>query len=294
MKSFKRMLRLVLVMFVSLCLAWKAKAQTLPEPDFTAIKEWYNIIKWTYDHTGQINIIVSPKNDGPQTHRLFIMRYFDEDGLDVVDTHYTQVVGLGYNTPPGQNEKVYAGAPEEYKLKKVKSASIYRILEDGSIVPQAAPAKNNGTAFNAKPHPAKNEPLKTNTTSKNNGTCSFEVQPQSKATTAFSMGLMKSLIYERYSFQVNTGGLSSPNKIGVTYLNIQQEAAYTNGGGVHRTQSGAPPNATIYPFTAKYIVCKQFSNALTRTQYECKFVAFKANNGNWDNAVDGVPQVTSL
>ncbi|MEP6673887.1 MAG: hypothetical protein ABJA78_01985 [Ferruginibacter sp.] len=294
MKPIKKIFRLVVVVFISIFLAGKAKAQTLPEPDFTTIKEWYNIIKWTYDHSGQINIIVSPKNDGPQTHRFFIMRYFDEDGLDIVDTHYTQIIGLGYNTAPGQNEKVYAGAPEEYKLKKVTSVAIYRILEDGSIVPQAAPAKKNRTSSNTVPQPDKKELPKTNTTTTDNGNCSFEVQPQSKAGTPFSTGLMKSLIYERYSFQVNTGGLSSPSKIGVTYLNLQPGAAYTNGSGANRSQNGAPPNATIFPFTAKYIVCKQFSNATTRTQYECKFVAFKANNGNWDNAVDGVPKITFL
>lgn len=294
MSTIKKYSRLITVTLISLFLFGNVKAQTLPEPDFTTIKEWYDIIKWSYDHTGQINIIVSPKNQGPQTHRIFLMRYFDEDGLDIVDTHYTQVIGLGYNTQPGQNEKVYAGAPEEYKLKKVTSVAIYRMLEDGSIVPQAAPTKNNRAATNTRQQQDKKLPVQTNMKTVNNGSCSFEAQPQSKASTPFSMGLMKSLIYERYSFQVNTGGLSSPNKIGVTYLNLQQGASYKNGGGVNRSQNGAPPNAIIYPFNAKYIVCKQFSNATTRTQYECKFVAFKANNGNWDNAVDGVPQITSL
>lgn len=294
MNHIKKSYRLIIVTFISFFLLGNLKAQMLPEPDFTTIKEWYNVIKWSYDHTGQINIIVSPKNEGPQTHRIFLMRYFDEDGLDIVDTHYTQLIGLGYNTQPGQNEKVYAGAPEEYKLKKVMSVAIYRMLEDGSIVPQAAPAKSNRAANNNRPQQDKTEPVPSTMKTAGNSICSYEVQPQSKASTPFSVALIKSLIYERYSFQVNTGGLSSPNKIGVTYLNLHQGASYKNSGGVNRAQNGAPPNAIIYPYTAKYIVCKQFNNATTRTQYESKFVAFKANNGNWDNAVDGVPQITTL
>lgn len=288
-KTFKKLCNLAIVCLLIVITAFDINAQTLPEPDFTAIKEWYNIVKWTYESTGQINIIVSPKNEGPQTHRFFIMRYFDEDGIDVVDTHYTQIIGLGYNTPPSQREKVYAGAPEEYNLKKVKSVAVYRLLEDGSIVPQTSSAKKDGASVIK----AKN-PTAVNTNNNTPVDCSFNVQPQSKAGTPFSQALIKSLIYERYSFEVNTGGLSSPNKVGVTYLSIQQSSSYTNGGGVHRPQSGAPPNAVIYPFSAKYIVCKQYKNAVTRTQYESNFVSFKANNGNWDCAVDGVPKITNL
>lgn len=132
------------------------------------------------------------------------------------------------------------------------------------------------------------------------GDCSFEKYPALGSSNRFSEALVKSALYGSYSFETDTGGLSSPLAVGITFLKIQILNSYTNtvtivpGRGAQRKHDGAPVGATIYRFHAKYIVCRKYSNATRRTQYESDNVCFKAKNGNWDCPVDSVPQITEL
>ena len=133
-----------------------------------------------------------------------------------------------------------------------------------------------------------------------NADCSFEKYSALGSAGKFSEALIKSALYERYSFETETGGLSSPLAVGETFLNIKLLGSYTNtvtvipGRGAQRKHDGAPVGATIYRFHAKYIVCRKYKNATRRTQYESDNVCFKAKNGNWDCPVDSVPQITEL
>jgi hypothetical protein len=282
---------------VGLAMAGKVKAQDaqLPQPDFSAMEQWYEIIKWSYDDTGKLKIVAKPKEEPPHTHRQFVIRYFDADGVDLLDYNATQIVGLGYGTPAGQLERAEAGAPYESQARKVKKIVVYRVRDDGSLV--EPPAKKEKQTEGERADTPKQQ---RQDTTGNDQNCSFDAPPAVTPNTKFSEQLIKSVLYERYSFEANAGGLSSPEKIGVSVLNIQTGKPYTNtvtvipGRGAQRKQDGAPPNATIYPFTAKYIVCKKYSKETVRTQYESNFVCFKDRTGNWNCPVDGVPKITYL
>jgi hypothetical protein len=133
-----------------------------------------------------------------------------------------------------------------------------------------------------------------------NGDCSFDTYPEVKSSMKFSETFIKAELYERYKFEMNTGGLTSPLAVGLKFLNIQTGSPYTNtvtvvpGRGAQRKQDGAPVNEKIYPFKAKYIVCRKYSKEITRTQYESDFVCFLDRGGNWSCPVDGVPKITHL
>ncbi|MDQ6759733.1 MAG: hypothetical protein M3Z32_07700 [Acidobacteriota bacterium] len=76
-----------------------------------------------------------------------------------------------------------------------------------------------------------------------------------------------------------------------TYPEVKSSVTVVPGRGAQRKQDGAPVNEKIYPFKAKYIVCRKYSR-ITRTQYESDFVCFLDRGGNWSCPVDGVPKIT--
>lgn len=276
--------------------AVKTKAQTLPEPNFSAMEQYYEIIKWTYDDTGYLRMIVKPKEDPPHTHRGFVIRYFDADDVDLRDYNSTQIVGLGYGTPAGQSEKVEAGAPYESQVGKVKKVIVYRLRDDGSLV---EPPKKENSA-NKKNPAQENQPSANGATeAASTGDCSFNKLTEVKASDKFSESLVKKALYERYAFEANTGGLTAPGAIGVAILDIKIAKSYANTvtntvRGPQRKQDGAPVNATIYPFKAKYVVCKKYAKETVKTQYESDFVCFKDKTANWNCPVGGVPKITYL
>lgn len=276
--------------------AFTTKAQTLPEPNFSAMEQYYEIVKWTYDDTGYLRMIVKPKEDPPHTHRNFVVRYFDADDIDLRDYNSTQIVGLGYGTPAGQAEKVEAGAPYESQVGKVKKVVVYRVRDDGTLV---EPPKKESSA-NKKNPPTENQPSANGATdaAQSGGGCSFTAQPAVKPSDKFSEQLVKSALYEFYSSQANTGGISSPGAIGVTFLNIEIGKSFANtvtqtARGPQRKHDGAPVGATIYPFHAKYIVCEKYSKETVKKQIENDFVCFIDRTGNWNCPPNGVPQITS-
>lgn len=111
------------------------KMAAIPAPNFSAMEQWYEIVKWTYDDSnGKLSLIIKPKDDPPHTHRQFTVRYFDADGVDLLDYNATQLVGLGYNTPSGQLERVEAGAPYESQAGKIRKVVVYRIRDDGQLI----------------------------------------------------------------------------------------------------------------------------------------------------------------
>ncbi|BCM89704.1 hypothetical protein IAD21_01551 [Abditibacteriota bacterium] len=286
----------------------------LPMPDFSVMELWYEVVKWNYDNTGKITFVVKAKNPAPQLHRLFSVRYIDADGIDVIEPAH--IITFGYGTAQGQPERVEASAPGESQIKRVKTFIVYRILDDGSLAGPAPVA--NTVPQNVSPATTTNHaPTKTPGAVKNGGKpanqtktkpamanmdpdCFSHKPPPSNAKMKFSEALIKSLLYERYSFETDIGGLSSPAAIGVKYLSIRLGKSYKNtitvvpGRGAQRRNDAAPPYTTIYNFTAKYIVCRKYSDSVVRTQYESDFAAFKAKNGNWDCGVDSVPKITTL
>lgn len=93
------------------------------------------------------------------------------------------------------------------------------------------------------------------------------------AVYLFSETIIKRLLYERYSYETSGGSLTSSKQVGVTPINIHTLPSYTNtvtvvaGRGAQRKYDGAPVNATIYPFIAHYVVCKQIGGETIQTTY---------------------------
>lgn len=302
--TFWALLMALILAFAPQCA--RAQDPRLPKPDFSEMEKDYEIIKWTYEPSGYIRLVMKPKHDGPHDTK-YGFKFFDADGV-TVDGPKT-IFNNGYSTPAGEVERGEAYAPDEGGMRKVKSVIVYKILGDGTLIgPKPSesmpmpetPKKNPAAPTRPHPAPGGEKPAKTPTTGENSAECSFEKQPPSSSAMKYSLPLIKSLLYERYSFEKETGGLSSPLDIGVKFLDIKLLGSYTNtvtvvpGRGAQRKHDGAPVNATVYRFHAKYIVCRKYSDTIRRTQYESDFACFKAKNGAWDCPVDSVPQITEL
>jgi hypothetical protein len=286
---------------------FKARAQSvgLPAPNLSEMEKDYEIVKWTYTDDGYIKLVVKPKTEPPHTHNIGF-KFFDEDGVAVAGPN--MILNLGFSTPVGTVERGEAGLPDPSKFKKIKSVVLYWVQNDGSLIGPKPfePSTNNSTTNNSGTNntaPAKKQLLTTKNDaadSKQSGGCDYSAQPALGSAGKFSVALAKSGIYERYGFEKDIGGISSPADVGVTFLNVQLLNSYTNtvtvvpGRGAQRKHDGAPPNAMIYRFHAKYIVCRKYSNTTVRTQYESDNVCFKEANGNWHCPVDSVPEITEL
>lgn len=281
----------------------QAQSDKMPAPDFSEMEKYYEIVKWTYTDDGIIKMIIKPKSNPPQIHHLFTMRFFDEDGIDL--QYKYNICCPGYNAPAGQVERVETPAPEESKINKVKTVIAYRILDDGTLIgPKPSESQKENSAQTRQKEVTRTKTGTAETKVGVNGNqaadCNYDAQPSLDSNARFSAALAKSALYGRYSFEKDTGGLSSPLAVGVTFLNLQVLNFYTNtvtvvsGRGAQRKHDGAPVGATVYRFHAKYIVCRKYSDSTRRTQYESDNVCFKAKNGNWDCPIDSVPQITEL
>jgi hypothetical protein len=262
-----------------------------PIPNLSQMEQWYDISNLTYDKYGTIKMDVVAKNNPPQTHRIFVFKYFDTNGKEVGSYN---IMGMGYSTPRGLVEHVESYGFANDKINTIKSVAVYLLNDDGTYT---GPPRENIQQTNA---PA-NTKTTSGTTSNNQITnCNYNVLPALNYNTAFSEALVKSALYERYSFEPNTGGLSSPLAVGITFSTISLLDSYKNtvivvpGRGAQRKNDGAPVNATIYRFHAKYIVCRKYNNATRRTQYESDNVIFKASNGNWQSFTDSSTKTQEL
>jgi hypothetical protein len=143
----------IVLAVVCFAMAGNVKAQDaqLPQPDFSAMEQWYEIVKWNYDDTGRMKIVAKPKEAPPHTHRQFVVRYLDADGVDLLDYNATQIVGLGYGTPAGQLERTEALAPSESKAAKVKQVIVFRVRDDGSLVEPANKEKKPNASLTDTP-----------------------------------------------------------------------------------------------------------------------------------------------
>ena len=281
-----------------------AKAQQqgcdkLPGLDFSELEKEYELVRCVYTDDGYIRPVVKPKLDPPHIHN-FGIKFFDEDGAEAFGLR--MFYNGGYMSPVGTVEKWETLGPYESKLKNIKYSIVYRVVDDGTLIgPKPDESKKNSTANNSadakKPEQTKNDAAVNN---KSDAKCDYAALPSTSSFPGFSAALAKSGIYERYSFEKDTGGISSPADVGVTFLDVKLLDSYKNTvrvdpvHGAQRIFDGAPVGVTIYRFSAKYIVCRKYSDSTRRTQFESDNVCFKDKNGGWNCPVDSVPVITEL
>jgi hypothetical protein len=130
--------------------------------------------------------------------------------------------------------------------------------------------------------------------------CSFDVPTADSSKTARpSEHLFKRKIYDNYNIIAN-GTMSAPLRVGVTFINFEMLAPFTNvvrvvpGVGAQRINDAAPPNTTIYPVSSKHIVCEEYRDSVLRKRVENKYACFKNRDGEWTCGADGIPKVTQL
>ncbi|MEO7310771.1 MAG: hypothetical protein ABIX01_10245 [Chitinophagaceae bacterium] len=270
----------------------EAQDSRLPRPNFSELEKWYEVGTWTYDNKGSIWLNIKTRNNPPQTHRVFVCRYYDKFAHELGAYN---LMGVGYSTPQGQEEHIEIYAPGAADIKKVTAMAVYLLNDDGTY---SGPSMADVEKPAERDHAPIVKPNISNTAA--DAGCNFTTLPDMNSNARYSETLAKSGIYGLYGFEVNTGGLSSPLAIGVSFLSIQSASPFTNtvslvpGRGAQRKHDAAPAGATLYPFHTKYIVCKKYTNAVVRTQYENDYVLFKANNGNWQCGGNGIPQIEYL
>ena len=258
------------------------------------MEKWWPVSNVAYDKYGTIKMDITAKMDPPQTHRIFVFKYFDKSGVEVGG--YT-VMGVGYSTAKGQVEHVETYGISPDKINTIKEVIVYQQNEDGTYT---GPAIQKGQQTQTTVNTAANSIPNGSVNNNQSIGCNFNPLPALNSTAPFSEALVKSAFYERYSFEPNTGCLSSPLAVCVTFTKIQLMDSYKNtvtvvpGRGAQRKHDGATVNATIYRFYAKYIVCRKYNNTTRRTQYENDNVLFKSSNGNWQSGADGVPKIVEL
>jgi hypothetical protein len=282
-------------------LAFKADAQiNLPAPDFSEMEKDYEIVKWSYEGY-VIKVVVKPKADPPHTRNIGL-KFFDADGVTVDGP--SMILNLGYSTPVGTIERGEATLPNPSKFNRIKNVIVYWVQDDGTLVGPKPPEPQKDNVTGKTSPASKNQPAKNKANAADNkqsdGKCDYTAQPALGSAGKFSEAIAKSGIYERYSFEKDIGGISSPEDVGVNFLEIKLLGSYVNtvtvvpGRGAQRKDDGAPVNATIYRFHAKYIVCRKFSDSTRRTQFDSDNVCFKDKSGKWACAVDSVPEITEL
>jgi hypothetical protein len=273
------------------------KAQNVgrPSPNLSEMEKWYNISNLTYDKYGTIKMDIVAKTNPPQTHRIFVFRYFDKNGTEVASYN---IMGVGYSTPKGQVEHVESYGIGNDKINTIQGIAVYLLNEDGTY---SGPAKQQVNHLPTSTGvPAIIKPAAEANNNHSTQGCSFSKLPALQSGAPYSEALVQSALYERYSFETNTGGLSSPLAVGVTFNSIRLLGSYKNtvtivpGRGAQRKNDIAPVDATIYRFHAQYIVCRKYNNTTRKTQYESDNVIFKASNGNWQSFTDGTAKTQEL
>jgi hypothetical protein len=104
-----------------------------PKPDFSAMEQWYEIVKYEYDTSAGFNfplfvVVVKKKVEKAPIH--FNIGWFDADGVRVgIDATLIPVEGNLYTVPVGEPIRLRAYAPGEKDRAKVKSIVVKRILD---------------------------------------------------------------------------------------------------------------------------------------------------------------------
>jgi hypothetical protein len=114
-------------------------------------------------------------------------------------------------------------------------------------------------------------------------------------TEQASEQLFKRVLYNWFDLDVKEGGTTNPLKVGVTFLEFQMGAPFTNrvfvdpGTGAQRLHDGAPVGATIYPVKTTYIHCGRYRGSTERRVTQQNFACFKDRFDDWACPVDSVP-----
>lgn len=111
-----------------------------------------------------------------------------------------------------------------------------------------------------------------------------------------SASLFKRVIYEKMAARVGGTSISSPKKVGLTFLEFEMGKAYRNTlssnriGGDKRLHDGAPVGATIYPIKTRYVKCELYDRSITRMVIQQNFACFKDRFGDWVCPTDSTPK----
>lgn len=121
----------------------------------------------------------------------------------------------------------------------------------------------------------------------NPANCQFGPPPGTfTGASPASLPLFKRVLYNRLNL-LATGVGGYPARIGVSFLVFDVAKAYKNtvsvvpGRGAQRINDAAPPDATIYPATIKYILCEDYNPGIMRKMVESKWEFFVDRFGEW-------------
>lgn len=128
-----------LIIFATSALAFRhANPKVLPgqpKPDFSAMEQWYEIVKYEYGDAAsgdnKLYIIVKAKAE-KRPRGGWSVQFRDKDGMLVRpnDSRYGNgLSGPSALTPVGEPEKIYCYTPGESDMERVVSATVVRIKE---------------------------------------------------------------------------------------------------------------------------------------------------------------------
>ena len=94
-----------------------------PKPDFSAMAQWYEVVKWDWQIFDQrLNVVIKPKVESRPY--LFEMRFEDADGVLIFETSAGSYYLNG--APSGQPLKFGIITPTEKQMEKVKKVYVVR------------------------------------------------------------------------------------------------------------------------------------------------------------------------
>jgi hypothetical protein len=104
-----------------------------PKPDFSAMEQWFEIVRYEYPTPPERNmtIFIKPKVDIEKRMMAFKMEFLDKDGI-IVGTDAAWIccsTQLG-STETGKVTKVTVQAPSEREMEKVVRATVIRIKDN--------------------------------------------------------------------------------------------------------------------------------------------------------------------
>ena len=103
-------------------------ADEYPKPDFSGIEEWYEVVKYEYDFVDTIPkfyLIVKKKVEKAPLH--FEIKWFDADGVVITKSVFPNLLNKS-SIPVGEPIRLYAYAPWERQMPKVKSVVVKKTL----------------------------------------------------------------------------------------------------------------------------------------------------------------------
>jgi hypothetical protein len=100
-----------------------------PKPDFTAMEEFFEIVKYTYDFQSSpyMFIVVKKKVEDAPMSLSWGIKWLDEDGVVIIDSTILDFANHSHYDV-GEPIRVSARAPTERKMAVAKSIIVYRIL----------------------------------------------------------------------------------------------------------------------------------------------------------------------